>query len=117
MDGNGDLPAQAVLLLGSGAAVKVAVGVDRAGKFIFGVSKNRGRADIDGVAFAEVGFRLFARLGGLFEDHRQDIAHAVSPPVGGERPVVAGFKHAPGTPSSPEAALRWLVAQSMRRLF
>ncbi|BDY92784.1 hypothetical protein MUTS15_14410 [Escherichia coli] len=39
MDGNGDLPAQAVLLLGSGAAVKVAVGVDRAGKFIFGVSK------------------------------------------------------------------------------
>ena len=83
MDGNGDLPAQAVLLLGSGAAVKVAVGVDRAGKLIFGVSKNRWRADIDGVAFAEVGFRLFARLGGFFEDHRQDIAHAVSPPVGG----------------------------------
>lgn len=83
MDGNGDLPAQAVLLLGSGAAVKVAVGVDRAGKLIFGVTKNGRRADIDGVVFAEVGFRLFARLGRFFEDHRQDIAHAVSPPVGG----------------------------------
>lgn len=57
------------MLLGSGVVVKVVVGVDRVGKFIFGVIKNGWCVDIDGVVFFEVGFCLFVWLGGFFEDY------------------------------------------------
>lgn len=99
MDGNGDLPRRLFCCWEVALPSKSRLASIEPESLSL-VCQNRGRADIDGVAFAEVGFRLFARLGGLFEDHRQDIAHAVSPPVGGERPVVAGFKHAPARPSA-----------------